>query len=243
MSYQLKRIALSDVGNVPQYGADAAPRERAKRDAEQDRASQSEQTTERDSATEEVSDFDLLQEFQNGNEQAYVKLYQRRKLDIYRYALRLLSGDEDKASDAFQDAFMRVYENANSFTHGTNVRGWMMMITRNICLNMIRDSKKNAAIDDFDTIPGKDRNLDPEVIGERKSIREALDAAISGLPEDLREAIVLREFEGLPYNEISKMSGASPGTIRQRIWRAKQRIRKELWPYFKDDFPQQEPES
>jgi hypothetical protein len=77
------------------------------------------------------SDVELIEAFQEGDERAYAELYVRRKSEVYTFCLRMLGGDADAASDAFQEVFIKVYEKGDTFRDGTNVMGWLYMIARN----------------------------------------------------------------------------------------------------------------
>src|SRR5437762_2890095 len=83
----------------------------------------------------EVPDVELLQRFQQGDEEGYVELYLRRQAEVYTFCLRLSAGDRDLASDIFQETFIKVYRKAHTFREGTNVLGWLYTIVRTTYLN------------------------------------------------------------------------------------------------------------
>jgi RNA polymerase sigma-70 factor, ECF subfamily len=182
------------------------------------------------------TDTELMYAFSSGNEYAYGVLYERLHKDIWRFTMKMMKYDEDKASDAFQEVFIRVYEKGDSFKGKGSVKSWMMMITRNVCLNAIRSEKRNAPIEEPDDLPTLDQSMEPEHLREQSALREIIEGAIDTLPEDLRESIVLREVEGLSYEEIAHQTNTNLGVVRQRIWRARQKLRKHLLPYLQDDY-------
>lgn len=183
---------------------------------------------------EPLSDGELLQAFQQGNDRAFVVLYLRRHLEIYRYILQFVKGDEAAASDIFQDTFIKIHEHAHTVRDDNNVRSWMYTIARNNSLNVlkrrqrqIRLSENHEAFEDVDTLP-------PDQQFDQSTLHAKLDEAIRLLPENQREAVLLREFEGLSYAQIADATDTNIGIIRQRLWRAKQTLRTMLAPFFED---------
>jgi RNA polymerase sigma-70 factor, ECF subfamily len=177
------------------------------------------------------SDVELIQAFQTGDERAYAELYVRRKSEVYTFCLRMLGGDADAASDAFQDVFIKVYEKGDTFRDGTNVMGWLYMIARNTCLNVHRAKKPNDTIENHQSLMSNDRTLAPEFGQEQSFLRDMLEKAIASLPEEFREPFILREFDGFSYSEIAEMTGTTLAITKVRIHRAKQKMREILRPY------------
>src|SRR5579871_3931815 len=96
------------------------------------------------------------------SDRAFAELYRRHKAEIYTYCLRMVSRDRDLASDLFQEVFIRAYERAGQFRTGSNVRGWLFTIARNLCLNALRDRKPEDSIEKFPSLENRDRSLAPE---------------------------------------------------------------------------------
>lgn len=180
------------------------------------------------------SDVDLLKAFQGGDERAYAELYVRRKSDVYTFCLRMLGGDSDAASDAFQEVFIKVYEKADTFRDGSNVMGWLYMIARNTCLNVHRAKKPNDTIENHQSLTSSDRTMMPEFGQEQSFLRELLEKAIASLPHEFREPFILREFDGFSYTEIAEMTSTTLAVTKVRIHRAKQKMREMLRPYLTD---------
>jgi RNA polymerase sigma-70 factor, ECF subfamily len=178
------------------------------------------------------SDVELLALFvKSNNESAFAELYQRHKSEIYTYCLRMMSGDADRASDVFQEVFIKAFEKASQFRDGTNVVGWIYTIARNMCLNSIRNERPCESIDDQTSRESSDRSLAPEYDEEQHFLREQLELALKMLPVEFREPFMLREFDGFSYREIALMTGATLGMTKVRIYRAKQRMRELLAPH------------
>jgi RNA polymerase sigma-70 factor, ECF subfamily len=191
----------------------------------------------------EVTDDELLERFQQGDEDGYVELYLRRQAEVFTFALRLAGGDRDLASDLFQETFIKVYRKAHTFRavvsqdgqSGTNVLGWLYTIVRTTFLNHKRRRTLVGLDDIANELPSTDRALDPEFREEQSTLRERVEGAILSLPIEIREPFVLREFDGLSYQDISDQLQITLGAVRQRIYRAKQAMREQLWDLVHDD--------
>jgi len=185
----------------------------------------------------EVTDIELLQRFQQGDEEGYVELYLRRQAEVYTYALRLSAGDRDLASDIFQETFIKVYRKAHTFREGTNVLGWLYTIVRTTYLNHKRKRSLVGLDDTHDNIQSTDRSMNPEFREEQSTLKERVERAIANLPVEIREPFILREFDGFSYQEISEQLNITLGAVRQRIYRAKLAMREELQDLVQDLIP------
>lgn len=172
----------------------------------------------------------LLAAWQAGDEKAFAELYNRYKPQIYTFCVRMLGGDADLASDAFQETFIKVYQKAEQFREGTNVLGWLFKIARNTCLNHYRSKKPVDPLQDH-ALVSTDRSLEPEFPQEQNSLRQLIEMAINTLSPEFREPFILREFDGVSYAEIAQITGTTIGVTKVRIYRAKQRMRIVLRPY------------
>ncbi|MDB5033922.1 MAG: polymerase sigma factor, sigma-70 family [Chlorobi bacterium] len=158
---------------------------------------------------------------------AFEELYHRFGPGVYRYCYRVI-GNQRMAEDVFQETFINFYESARGERVMINVEAYLLRIARNLSLNA-KKSKHN------DTLPIE--QFDPpadEFSYERKETDQLVVAALDSLPADYREALVLREYNGLSYSEISNVVGASVATVRIRIFRAKRKLRGMLTPYLTD---------
>jgi RNA polymerase sigma-70 factor, ECF subfamily len=192
----------------------------------------------------EVSDHELLQRFQQGDEDGYVELYLRRQAEVFTFALRLAAGDRDFASDLFQETFIKVYRKAHTFramtdqdgVESANVLGWLYKIVRTTYLNHKRQRALVGLDESHDNIQSTDRSLQPEFREEQSTLKERVEAAILSLPIEIREPFILREFDGMSYQEISEQLNITLGGVRQRIYRAKLAMREQLMDLVHDDF-------
>jgi RNA polymerase sigma-70 factor (ECF subfamily) len=159
--------------------------------------------------------------------EAYTKLYLKYRERVYAYCLRVLC-DEAEAQDLFQEVFYRVYTRSNQFEEQRSLGGWIFTIAHNLCLNKIRDRKPNEAIEDVTL------SVSPiDDLGE--NWRARIEWALAQIPAEHREAFVLREYEGLSYNEITDILHTTLPAVKSRIYRAKERLRTLLEPYYKEE--------
>ena len=162
------------------------------------------------------ADSELLMKIHSGDSSAFVTLYERHKQGVYLYCKRFL-GATPRAEDVFQDVFLKFLENAREGKSIDNVRGYLMAMAHNRCLNVIRDRKYPTDISELEEfLPAAEAQ-----IGETHDLQRALDA----LPEVNREALLLCEYQGYTYEEIAQLTNVPLSTVRKRIFRARQRLR------------------
>jgi RNA polymerase sigma-70 factor, ECF subfamily len=156
--------------------------------------------------------------------ESFTQIYLRYRERVYAYALRVLSNPED-AEDLFQEVFFRVYARAKSFQEERSLGGWIFTIAHNLCMNKIRDRKPQDALEDITLFVEPAPNLGEDW--------QALIAhAMSLLPMEQREVIILREYEGLSYSEITDILHTSIPAVKSRLYRAKGKLRELLAPYY-----------
>ncbi len=194
------------------------------------------------------SDETLFIQYQQGNDEAFFSIYERYKTSIYAYCAQVLFSaglPRESVEDTFQDVFFRLVQYRHTF-NGGEFRPWIFTITRHSCLTAkkrsYRDHDGQEYSGDGVNLEGASdevrmafsSNDDPL---ERMSMEEQtglLLAALAKLPDEFREALILSEYEGLTYDEIGHLMGASLSTVRIRIFRAKAKLRKMLWPVLGD---------
>jgi len=144
-------------------------------------------------------------------------------LDAAYNLARWLTGGADEAEDVVQEAMVRALTYFPSF-RGANPRAWILQIVRNAAyaaLTARRGAQARLAggDDELDDLP--DQADTPEVALLRAREKSRLDRLIGRLPLDLRETLVLRELEEMPYRDIAQVTGAPIGTVMSRLWRAR----------------------
>jgi RNA polymerase sigma-70 factor (ECF subfamily) len=165
------------------------------------------------------------QDLRKGSAEAFHILYSKYSQPVYRYCFKML-GDSSAAEDAFQEAFMKVYEHRKDF-RGENFAAWLFTIARHTCLNIIRTRKDKEEFDE-DLHAGFKTN-DSDI-----ALKELLDKTISQLPLALKEALILREYDDYSYQEISDMLGIELSLAKVRVHRARILLRKMLQPLVKE---------
>lgn len=165
-------------------------------------------------------------------EHAFTALYERYGQRILLYAVRALG--EDDGHDVFQETFVRFH--AAATTKGQtieNVPAFLLTIARNLCLNHKRNRKETITPEEFEyTAPESAHRFDKQV--ENDDLMQYIGLGLEYLDFEFREAFVLRFYNDLSYEEIAELTGASVTTVTNRIWRAKERLKKILAPYISD---------
>ena len=177
-----------------------------------------------------MSDIELyaaLKLEKSSSEKAFAELYARYSPRIFAYCRRIL-GDYDRAQDAFQETFVKFFNSAQQEREMTNVPAYLLRIARNLCLNMQRSDKGQISLEEYHLPSSYDMSHD------KKELLSLITQAMETLPLDYKEAFILREYEGLSYQEIADMTESSLSTVKIRIYRAKQKIRDILAPYIAD---------
>jgi RNA polymerase sigma-70 factor (ECF subfamily) len=184
-----------------------------------------------------AADLALVKRVQQGDRSAFDLLvikYQHRILKLIMRYVR----DPAEAMDVAQEAFLKAYRAASSFRGDSAFYTWLYRIAINTAKNHLVSVSRRANQFDVDLqdqdqheVMSKLQDLDtPEAIAMAEEIRTAVNRTINQLPEDLRMAILLREVEGMSYEEIAQTMDCPVGTVRSRIFRAREAIDKTLGP-------------
>ena len=187
------------------------------------------------------SDLQLVERTVAGDQRAYELLvikYQRR---IERLIGRMVR-DTDLVQDIAQETFIRAYRALHQFRGDAQFYTWLYRIAVNTAKKALMDMKRNPVIsenalrggDDEDETSRVDNELTteetPETVLAAQEVARVVNAAMEALPEDLRQAVTLREIEGLSYEEISLAMNCPIGTVRSRIFRAREAISAKVRP-------------
>jgi RNA polymerase sigma-70 factor (ECF subfamily) len=161
-------------------------------------------------------DAQLISSAQAGRLDAFEELVRRYRLPIYRIALRVL-GDEADAEDATQDAFVHAWRSLAAFRSDAAFSTWMYRIVTNRCLNLLRARRRTEPLPASREAPASR----PDRIVEARWQVEDLKVAIADLSPEQRAAFVLRELEGLSYQEIADALELSVPAVKSRLHRAR----------------------
>lgn len=191
-----------------------------------------------------MTDAELVTAAKGGDQTAFEALVRNHQRNMYSLALRHVGNPED-ALDITQEAFFRAYKGLPKFQGNSSFSTWLYRLTVNICIDHMRKKKRGTALpfsalgdtDNPDAIPEiPDLRYLPENAAELAELQEALSKALETLSEEHRLVFILRGVHGLPYQTIAEILDLEAGTVKSRISRARENLRKELirqgnfWP-------------
>jgi RNA polymerase sigma-70 factor (ECF subfamily) len=187
--------------------------------------------------TQDDSDQQLVQRVQAGEKAAFDLLVRKYQHRVLKLVSRFVS-DAAEAEDVAQEAFLKAYRALASFRGDSAFYTWLYRIAINTAKNALVSNRRRPVDFDLDLQDPEqyDRHArlkegdTPEGVLLTEEIRSVVEKAMEQLPEDLRTAIVLRELEGLSYEEIAEAMDCPVGTVRSRIFRAREAIDKKLKP-------------
>jgi len=171
-------------------------------------------------------DQTLVTQAAAGSREAFDDLVRRYRRRVYNL-VRALTGGDSEAEDLVQDTFVRAYRAIGGFRGDSAFRSWLYRIAVNVvhthvARRRVRDAAFVATIRDSELV---DEVPDGDDMEEAFLRRQAIDLALATLPEELRVLIVLRDVNGLKYEEIVKIVKTPRGTVESRLFRARQRLR------------------
>jgi RNA polymerase sigma-70 factor, ECF subfamily len=186
-----------------------------------------------------LADAVFIEQLRSGNPEAFDKLVTRYSGDIYALLYRL-TGDGDEASDLSQETFLRALRAISGFRGDSDLRTWLYRIAINESRNRFRwwKRRRRESTVSLDENLGNSEAVYQDVIAdsspspEQEALRHEreriLQNAINDLPSIYREPIVLFDIEGLSYEEICRLLELNPGTLKSRLARGRQELKKRL---------------
>lgn len=163
----------------------------------------------------------------DGETEQFEKLVRAHEKGVYNLALRML-GHEQDALDASQEAFFRAYRSLDRFRGDSKFSVWLYRVTGNVCLDMLRKAgrRRESSLTDEEggDLPLPDERSDPQRELEKKELRRAVQRNLTKLEPGFRQALVLRDVNGLTYDEIAQVTGLEAGTVKSRIFRARRKL-------------------
>jgi RNA polymerase sigma-70 factor (ECF subfamily) len=183
-------------------------------------------------------DQQLVVRAQHGDQQAFGLLVSKYQRKLARLLSRLIR-DPTEVEDVAQETFIKAYRALGSFRGDSAFYTWLYRIGINTAKNyLVSQGRRAPTRTEFDSEEAENfeegdllRDINtPERMLFSKEIGETVNAAMDGLPEELRTAIVLREIEGMSYEDIAKMMDCPIGTVRSRIFRAREAVAEKLRP-------------
>jgi len=175
----------------------------------------------------EYSDFDLIKGVKNGDKDALSLLIRRWYPKVYKYCFKVMQNEQD-AYDATQDAFISVMQNIGRFHIWHNFNSWLFTIAHNKCMDYFRMRKKGDSTQKLEAeLSGSSFSLEDQI-----AVSDAVQKALSRLPEVQRNVIVLYYFQQFTCKEIAQIANAPLPTVKSRLSAAKKTLSKLLWEDF-----------
>ena len=173
----------------------------------------------------------IVQQVLKGDANAFEELVLEYEKKVYNVALRILGNSED-AADMTQEAFIKAYNSLSGFRGDSKFSVWLTRIVSNLCLDFLRSRSRRPTVSlSVEDDGGDDVQLDiadnsqsPELLLERSLTRESVRRGLKALPEDYREILLLREIQGLSYDEIAAVLNIEVGTVKSRIFRGRKKL-------------------
>jgi RNA polymerase sigma-70 factor (ECF subfamily) len=174
-------------------------------------------------------DLDLVGRHRDGDARAFDEVYSRFAGVVFRLALRL-SGSSDEAADLTQEIFLRVFRHLGSFSGRSALKTWVFRVALNHCherMSRFRPLLQPLAeeMDEASGVTLADPARGPEDLAVAADEGRRVARALAQLPPAFREAVVLRDLEGLSYQEIAEVLRVRVGTVRSRIARGREQLR------------------
>jgi RNA polymerase sigma-70 factor (ECF subfamily) len=168
-------------------------------------------------------DWDIMQKIARGDQDAFRALYGEHKKRVWGLCLRIM-GSEKGAEDMAQETWIKIIKHADSYRPIASLAAWISQITRNTCLNGLRDLTWDKDLSDVEETLESDFDLEQTFI--TLSQRKVLDQAFATLPAQQRAVITMSVYEELSHAEIAKELSVSVGAVKQLIVRAKSHLQK-----------------
>ena len=177
-----------------------------------------------------VEDKDLVERCRKGDDDAWRELVDRLGQKVYSVAYHFTLKRED-AEELSQEIFLRVFENLHRYDGGYPLVAWVVSLSRNLCIDRYRRRKRERSfrfVSDDDVAPLLRSGDDPAADAVRKERTKLLFWAISEIPDDLAEILVLRDLDGLAYEEIGRALDLPDGTVKSRLFRARAEVARKV---------------
>ena len=181
----------------------------------------------------ELSDMDILAEVGAGNVDAYGKIVGRYNGRLYNFIYRFV-GDRETAEDIVQETFLRAFRKRKEYRAIANFSTWLFTIAGNLAKSELRRRKRWRMFSlerDEETDTGMelpDESARPDKVAESSIADVQIQQAIASLPDNYRQVILLRDVEGMSYQEISEIVDCPVGTVKSRVNRARLKLQQKL---------------
>ncbi len=176
-------------------------------------------------------ELEIINRVRAGDTDAFESLVLEHQNKVYSLALRMVGNEED-ARDMAQEAFVRAYTSLAGFRGDSKFSVWLYRLTSNICIDFLRSRQRHQTVSltyDTDDAEGgqleiPDERFSPETGLERAELRDSVVRGLDSLSPEFRSILLLREIEGLTYEEIGRALDLEEGTVKSRIFRARKKL-------------------
>ena len=191
----------------------------------------------------QISDDELVEKYRNGDTEGFNCLVERYGKPLYNFIFRMLR-DRSESEDMLQEVFLRVVQNIHRYEIRGRFKSWIFTIANHLVVSEFRHRSKRRALSldqefgsgegglELHDVIGDERYL-PDVLAERKELREKLDDAIQLLPFAQRQVLMMREFSGLQFKEIAGILECPLNTVLGRMHYALRNLRQKLAEFYK----------
>jgi RNA polymerase sigma-70 factor (ECF subfamily) len=174
------------------------------------------------------SDDILMQQFIDGNQNAFSMLVNRHKNDIYRFILSRVR-DVERAADLTQDVFVKLFQSAERYIPEGKFKSWLLRIAHNLCIDEYR-KKTLSFVSSLDSdsrlaLEVEDSTQESAHRAEHRELHEVIEEGLKRLPGIYREALILCQYQGLRYHEIAAIQKCPVGTVKSRIHTAMKQLK------------------
>jgi len=194
-----------------------------------------------------TDDLTLVKRVRSGDQRAFKLLVERYQRKVYAVALGMLK-DKEEAMDVSQEAFVKVYKYLDHFKGDSSFYTWLYRITANICIDVLR--RKGTAGGDMEAFDesiasdleearigalGSRLGTNPQKSALRRELAEKIQEALAAVPEKHRAILLLREIEGMSYEDLARTLDIPKGTVMSRLFHARAKVQKILSEYLELD--------
>ena len=179
----------------------------------------------------DTGELHLITQAQQGDRNAFSELVHQHRMSVVNVIYRMC-GEVGLAEDMAQETFIRAWQKLPNYKPRSPFRNWLFRIATNATLDVLRRERETVDIDSYQMMGS---NRGPEAALEVKDRAKIVQQAVLSLPPSSRGVLVLREYEGLSYKEISETLGIPIGTVMSRLNYARRRLTEELEPLMKDE--------
>ena len=229
------RLVVGPGGEVP-------PRDTAVRGVNTGDAAASNQR-----AAEAREDRELVEAARRGDREAFRLLVERHQRRVFAVAVGIVR-DENDAREIVQEAFLRLWKGIDRWQGDSTFFTWMYRVVTNLCIDHLRRARHRRAGHDPGVDPDELEDAELPLVGRldggepldhlrRREIAARLRAALDALPPYHRGVILMREIEGMSYDEMAQATGVSKGTIMSRLFHARQKLQAALADYWREQRP------